>query len=188
MQAHGDDHPHLLHHADGQLLVPRRRQYDGPAGQHAGRGAVDLQIPRRLQRDENGRQTIGLVYIISRIHDRLQMLREIFPRPQDEHGVLAVRVQVIAQEIAVHRAAGGRLQQQGRVGRDGDLRLRHAHVRKLPAGKIFPQRDAVDAAVEDAGSMAAIRLATHRADAAAVHHNTAARGVGHADGGEIIVE
>ena len=116
------------------------------------------------------------------------MLREVFPRPQDEHGVLAVRVQVIAQEIAVHRAAGGRLQQQGRVGRDGDLRLRHAHVHKLPAGKIFPQRDAVDAAVEDAGGMAAIRLAAHRADAAAVHHDAAARGVGHADGGEIIVE
>ena len=109
MQAHGDDHAHLLHHADGQLFIPRGWEHKRFAVQHARRAAVDLQIARRLQRDKDRRQAVLRVDGVRRICDRLQMLLHLLPRTQDEHGVLPLRAEIIAQEIAVHGAAARRL-------------------------------------------------------------------------------
>ena len=131
VQPHGDNHTHFLHHANSQLLVARGWQDKRPERQHTCGLPVDLQIARRLQRNENRRQSVRLIDINCSIHNRLQVLRKVLPRAQDKHGIVPVRVEVIAQEIAVHRAGGGRLQQQRRVCRDGNIRLHHAHIGKF---------------------------------------------------------
>ena len=126
--------------------------------------------------------------ILRCLDEALLLLRKFVPRAQHKERIAARRVELLAEQEAVHRAVRPRLEQQSRICRDVDGGPRHAHAAQLLCREIFAERNRVDAAVDDLRRMAAVGRRMDRPDAAAVHKDFVAAALGQPDAHQIIVQ
>ena len=169
MEPHGH---HQLHPAEGaddgarsagvvQEVVGNVQSGGGLPG---GDGVLML-----FHRREYRRQAVGLIGVFRRPGEQGGLALKALPLPQGEADIPSVRRDARTEQYAVRLVVGGPAQGQGRVSRQQDIRLCHAHGAQLIPGVRLPQSDGVHIGVQHLCRQLPVVFPGDGADAAAVH-------------------